>query len=185
MGAAGRTILLTGPPGAGKTRTSLLWSATRPNVFALDWDLVRADVVAVDALRDAPQLPIDEQYALAARMIAAHAAQITASGVDCVVVGARPPHPPPAFAGTGAALDELDPVTIVLLPSVDVCAARNAGDVSRTGDFAVAEARVHESYGSWGWERWAELPRAAVLDTSAMTLAEVVDACERAVEELI
>src|SRR3954452_2405708 len=177
----GHTILLTGPPGAGKTRTSLVWSATRTaGAFAIDWDYARSTIATADELRAHPSGSVGEQYQFAARVIAAQADSITSDGVDCIVVGAKAPSPPPEFAAMWNALEPLDPITIVLLPSPDVCARRNATDPTRIGRFAVPDQWVRDSYESWGWRRWSERPRAVVIDTSAMTPSEVVEAAERA-----
>lgn len=143
----GRTILLTGPPGAGKTRTALMWSATRSTgAFAIDWDAAASTVALADELRGMPAMELAERYNFAARLVSAQADAITRSGVDCIVVGARAPFPPAEFAHVWDPLDALDPLTIVLLPSPDVCAARNAADPTRIGDFAVAEDLVRGSF---------------------------------------
>ncbi len=79
------------------------------------------------------------------------ARQRDARGVDCIVVGAKAPFPPAEFAHVLEQLDALDPITIVLLPSPDVCAARNAADPTRIGDFAVSEDLVRGSFEFWRW----------------------------------
>ena len=186
LGRRGQTILLTGPPGAGKTRTSLLWAVTRPaGAFAIDCDYARSTLMTADRLRGSTEMTLADQYKFAVQIIAAQAEDITRSGVDCIVVGARAPFPPPHFADIWTPLDALDPITIVLLPSPDVCAQRNLADPTRIGEFAVAEDLVRGSYDGWQWDRWRELPRAAVIDTSEMTSSQVVDAAEEAVHAIL
>ncbi|MEN3274184.1 MAG: hypothetical protein V7636_2945 [Actinomycetota bacterium] len=185
MISRGTTILLTGPPGAGKTTTAHLWTAVRKKpAFPLDWDQITSTVVVADELRGLPSSSPHEQYGFGARVAAAEAKWITRSGVDCVLVGARAPFPPPELAAVWEPLDELDPVTIVLLPRADVCVARNAADAARIGEFAVPEEHVRGSFDMWHWERWSELPRAAVLDNSDMSQLEVVDELDRLVDQL-
>jgi hypothetical protein len=127
---------------------------------------------------------VGEQYRFAADIVGAQADGITRAGVDCIVVGAQAPFPPPEFAALWNAIEPLDPITIVLLPSPDVCAARNAADPTRIGPFAVPERWVRDSYESWEWHRWRERPRAAVIDTSDLTPSEVVEAVEGAVQRI-
>jgi hypothetical protein len=180
----GETILMTGPPGAGKTTTAMVWAVQRPRpTFFVDWDAVRSVVVVGDQLEGRPARDLDAQYRLAARVAAAQADWITRSGVDCVIAGARFPSPPPEFADVWTDLDALDPIVVVLLPRLGVCLERNATDAARLGDFAVDQSHVTGSF-EQGWDSWADHPRAVVLDTSDKTPQEVVDAVEAAVLRL-
>jgi len=178
----GATILLTGPPGAGKTRTALLWSLQRRRpTFALDWDPIASAIEVSDDLRGHAALDVDSRYQLAAKVAAAHAATITGSGVDCVIVGARAPRGtalPAGWEHTWDDLDQLEPYTVVLLPRMEVALERNRADRSRRGAFAVSDDHVRGGY-AFGWEQWESQPRAFVVDTSDMTLQQVVAELEQ------
>jgi hypothetical protein len=173
----GQTFFVTGPPGCGKTTTAMLWSLRRPRpTFTLDWDTVRGVVVQADQLRGHASGDVSSQYRLAARALAAWAGTTTATGVDCVITGARVPSQPTDPVGwrhTWTDLDVLDPITIVLLPLVDVCVERNRADRARVGPFAVPEVHVRASY-EFAWDAWRDRPRAVVIDTSEMSQEEVV-----------
>jgi hypothetical protein len=124
----------------------------------------------------------------AAKTAVATAAHVTALGLDCVITGARAPWvptDPPEWLGHWDDLDQLDPITIVLLPSLETRLERRRRDPGRLpgGAAPMGEDSVRKSHG-FGWERWRGHPRAAVLDTSDMSPAEVVDAVEQAVTTL-
>jgi len=168
----GRVFQLTGPPGSGKTTTALTWSLRRAHpTWVLDWDVV-AGVLRIAGSEGDP-------YASAAEVVATMAGQIVAEGVDCVVVGARLPAPPAPWAHVWDALDDLDPIVIALLPSVETCVARNDADPGRRGAFAVAESTVRSSAAAQA--AWRDVPSAITLDTTSMTVDDVCDALETAV----
>jgi hypothetical protein len=183
----GATIFLTGPPGSGKTTTALLWSVQRERpTFAIDIDAMCSVLDVAGDLQGHPPLDAEQRYLLAGRVIAVQAERITATGIDCVVaaprVPTRPEHPE-SWRHQWNDLDRLLPITVVLLPDVSVCLERNVADAARRGPFAVDAATVRLSY-TLGWERWRADPRAAVIDTSTMTPADVVAAVEEAVTAL-
>lgn len=177
----GRTIFLTGPPLAGKTSTAMAWAAQRPHLTsALDWDQIQTTLFGPRLQEGAGN--ISDQYRFAAKVAAATADQITATGVDCVIAGARvpaSPADPPEWIGVWDDLDQLDPITIVLLPSLETRLERRRSDPNRLtgGRHPYSEEEVRESH-SWAWQSWREQPRATVLDTSDMTRSEVADAIE-------
>lgn len=179
----GLTILLAGPHGAGKTTTALRWSLerTRPT-FVIDWDVIANTLATADVIAGRAPMPISDRYALAAQVAATHAATITAAGVDCIVVAARAPQPPPEWPDPWTALDERDLAIVVLLPSLDACLARNAADQSRRGAFAVAAEQVAHSY-QWGWDQWALDERATIIDTTRLTPTQVIAAAEAAIAD--
>jgi hypothetical protein len=183
----GETIFLTGPPLAGKTSTGVTWVEQRPRVTAfLDWDELHNVLFRGDRLRAASD--VHERYMFAAKTAVATAAHVTALGLDCVITGARAPWvptDPPEWLGHWDDLDQLDPITIVLLPSLETRLERRRRDPGRLpgGAAPMGEDSVRKSHG-FGWERWRGHPRAAVLDTSDMSPAEVVDAVEQAVTTL-
>jgi hypothetical protein len=175
---------MTGPAAAGKTSTALLWSVTRERpTFALDCDLARSVMLIADQLhgRALDSNDVAAQYDSAAKVAAEWAAQVTAAGVDAVVVGGRLPNPPfEAWRHSWDDLDRLDPITVVLHPRVDVCVTRNASDSARRGEFAVAEEHVRFTH-ALAWDEWKGRRQAVVLDTSEMTHHQVVAAVEDAV----
>ena len=184
----GHTFFVTGPPGCGKTTTAMLWSLRRPRpTFTLDWDTVRGVIVQADRLRGYDSGAVSSQYRLAARALAAWAASTTATGVDCVITGARTPSQPTDpvdWRHAWTDLDVLDPVTIVLLPREEVCVERNRADRARIGPFAVPEAHVRASY-QYAWDAWRRDPHALVVDTSEMSQDDVVASLDELVAPLV
>ncbi|HEY9290235.1 MAG TPA: hypothetical protein VIP98_03040 [Microlunatus sp.] len=178
----GETIFLTGPPLAGKTTTTMLWAERRSRLTSpLDWDQLQKTLFGARLQDDPGQ--ISNQYRFAARVAAATAGQIVATGADCVIAGARvPARPtdPPEWEGVWDDLDRLDPITIVLLPSLETRLARWR---LTGGRHPYSEAQVHESHG-WAWRAWSDQPGATIVDTSAMRPNEVVDAVELAASML-
>ena len=183
----GEVIFLTGPPLAGKTSTAMAWADRRSRVTApLDWDELAAVLFRGDRLRDATD--VDERYRFAARTAAATAGHVIAQGLDCVITGARVPAgptDPPGWLGHWDDLDQLDPITIVLFPSLEVRLRRRLADPGRLpgGAAPFSEESVRHSHG-YGWEKWRGHRRAAVLDTSELSPDEVIAAAEQAVAEL-
>lgn len=181
---SGFVIFLTGPPASGKTSTAFLWSLQRDRpTWPLEWDATAGALHAAHELGlDCVPEDINERYQLAANIMAKQAETITAGGNDCIVVGAWAldwPGPNP-----WESMSALNPIVCVLLPDVETNVARNAKDAHRQGVFAVPEAQVRGSH-SLDWQRWAQQPRASVLDNSDLTMQQTVDALERAVARLI
>jgi hypothetical protein len=181
---AGRTFFFTGPPGAGKTSTAALWAIRRSTpTFWLDWDGVHSCVAVADEIEGRPTKDPDAQYGLAAKVMAAQAEMINRSGVDCALSGAWALDAPPEWQAAWDDLALLEPVVIVLLPSLEVCLSRNASDPARRGEFSVSADHVHGKY-AFDWARWADQPRGVVIDNSALSLDETVEAIEDAVRVL-
>lgn len=180
-GPRGQAIFLTGPPLAGKTTTAMKWAAERKQPTApLDWDELHAVLFRGDNLRASTS--VHNRYRFAAKTAIATAAHVTALGLDCVISGARvpwQPSDPPEWLGHWDDLDQLDPITIVLLPTVEVRLER----LRRNPGHPFDEEQVRQSH-LYGWERWFDHPRAAVLDTSDLSEEEVVEAVELAAQRL-
>lgn len=80
-------------------------------------------------------------------------------------------------------VDLLDPIILVLLPSVEARLARARADPRRRGPYLIPEEHIRDS-GAWAWNAWRTHPRAAVLDTSTMSQEQVIAELERAVAAL-
>lgn len=180
----GQTIFLTGPLTAGKTTTALLWSIQQSERrIALDWDLIAGILLVGDELRGHHFADTSSRYQFAAKVAAAKADQLTAAGFDCMIAGARTPASPtdpPDWLHMWDDLDRLDPITVVLLPSLEVCLARGR---SRHGPHAVSDEHVRASHGR-AWSSWREDPRAIVLDTTDLSQQAAVAELEHAVSKL-
>jgi hypothetical protein len=183
----GQTIFLTGPTVSGKTTTGQLWAMQRARAtFAADWDDIQATLMDSDLVRGNRPHDAASRYRFAASVAIAQADRITAAGVDCVVSGARVPDSPaepPEWRHMWDDLDRLNPITIVLLPSVEARLVRVRSDPRRRGPYAISEEHIRES-GRWGWDDWRGQPRAAVLDTSDMDQQQVITEVEQAVSRL-
>jgi len=181
----GQAIFLTGPPLAGKTTTAMKWAAERPQVTApLDWDELHNVLFRGDRLHGATD--VDARYRFAAKMTAATADYVTSLGLDCVITGARVPwrpSDPAGWLGHWDDLDRLDPITIVLLPSLEARLERRRRDPGRMAAAIYNEEWVRQSH-QFGWERWLEDRRAAVLDTSDLSVDEVLEVVELAAKRL-
>lgn len=179
----GQVIFLTGPTLAGKTTTAMAWAAQRSRITApMDWDQLRGTLFHGSRLQAADE--ISTQYRFAARVATMTAAHIIDSGFDCLIAGPRVPAgptDPPSWVGVWDELDQLEPITIALLPSVDTRLERLRLDTGRVQP--PSEDHVRESH-RWAWESWREQPRAAVLDTSEMTLDQVLVAVEQTATRL-
>jgi chloramphenicol 3-O-phosphotransferase len=178
----GRTVFLTGPTGAGKTTTGMLWATTRPTpTWFFDWDAVRNDIVQADRLRGLSEMDLDAQYQLAAEVIAASVEASAHAGVDCIVAGAWAHRSAveARYATTWDCLRELDPLVVVLLPSLEVCVERHAGDGARSSELGASRQAV--SFWHPRFAAWADEPNAVVLDTSDWSPAETAAELERLV----
>jgi energy-coupling factor transporter ATP-binding protein EcfA2 len=177
----GQVIFLTGPPGSGKTTTAMAWALSRSHpTWNLEWDSVRASLAVARQLgRGCLPDELNAQYRLAASVMAGQAAEITAGGNDCIVVGAWVLRPPAGWE-TWAAIEQSDPIVAVLLPDVETAVARNVSDQHRQGAFEVPEEHVRGSY-ALGWQEWRNDPRAVVIDNTSLTRTETVDALEAAI----
>jgi hypothetical protein len=183
----GQTIFLTGPSLAGKTTTAALWAMQRARAtYAADWDDIQTTIMDSDMLRGQPLADMATRYRFAARVAAAQAARITAAGIDCIVSGTRVPDgpaDPPEWRNLWRDLDLLDPIIIVLLPSVEARLLRARKDPHRRGPYALTEEQIRES-SRWAWDSWRDNPRAAILDTSELDQRQVIAEIERAISKL-
>ena len=168
--------MFTGPTGAGKSTCAAAWagsaSRARPTAW-FDHDdarfLVRAGYVSRSAAHADPSLrdEADRQWLLAAAVCESMAETFVADGVDFALSTFRPPG---EWKGCWRRLDALDPLTIVLVPPIDVALAH---DEQRTGRARTGEASIRRAYG-YPWEAWRRAPRTHVIDNADLTVADVV-----------
>jgi hypothetical protein len=178
-----RLVFFTGPSGAGKSATAAAFVAARPTPTAfIESDQIRGIVrlgtfSAVNASETREHGRVGEYFHLGARACAALVRTYLADGIDCVVNSLRGFAPPPPWAGEWDELDELDPLFVVLFPSLDSCITRAAGR-ARSGETAPDVAKSH----GFDWLAWSTHPRAHIIDTSEMTLDQVVVAVTQLVD---
>lgn len=174
----GRVVLFTGPAAAGKSTIAAAWATSRvvPTAF-FDHDqarfLVRAGYVSRTSAHADPALALEaeRQWLLAAAVCEAMAVTYTTWGYDFALSAFRPPGP---WKGCWAQLDRMNPLIVVLLPTVDVLLAR---DAERTGRSRVGEASVRRGL-QYDWATWQTDERAYVLDNSALSIEQVVALAE-------
>ena len=177
----GRIVLLTGPAAAGKSTVAQAWAASRSAPTAhFDHDqarfLVRAGYISRTAAHADPSLreQADRQWLLAAAVCEAMAATYTAWGFDFAVSAFRPPG---RWKGCWERLDAMQPIIIVLLPTLEALLAR---DAERTGRSHVGEASVRRGL-AYDWDAWRADGRAYVIDNSELSVEQVVALVEEEV----
>lgn len=166
-------LLVTGPAGAGKTTTADSWASSHEETAAhVSHDdiglFVRSGFVSgADAHRDPEGW---RQWRLGADICAAAARAYAGAGIHCAVDTYLLPHTRQLWT----AVDDLCPLVVVLLPDVEVAVERNA----RREGWGVPEDAVRANHAAM--RRWYEVPDALVLDTSRLSLADVVRAIRAA-----
>jgi chloramphenicol 3-O-phosphotransferase len=170
----GQIVLFTGPGAAGKSTVAEAWARSRatPTAF-FDHDqarfLMRAGYVSRTAAHANPALrpQSDHQWLLAAAVCEAMATTYSAWGVDFALSAFRPPG---SWQGCWEQLDAMNPIIIVLLPTLATLLAR---DAARTGRSHVGEASVRRGFG-YSWDAWHTDPRAYVIDSTELSIEQVV-----------
>ena len=170
----GRIVFFTGPTGAGKSTVAAAWAASRSIPTAqFDHDqarfLLRSGYISRTAAHTDPSLreQADRQWLLAAAVCESIAATYTAWGCDVAVSAFRPPGD---WKGCWEQLDLMEPLIIVLLPSVETLLVR---DAQRTGRRHTGEASVRRAM-TYDWEAWRADNRAYVIDSSQLSVEQVV-----------
>jgi len=178
MTQRGRIVLFTGPGAAGKSTIAEAWATSRSAPTAhFDHDqarfLVRAGYISRTAAHADPSLgeEADRQWLLAAAVCEAMAATYTAWGFDFALSAFRPPG---SWKEGWARLDAMNPIVIVLLPTLEVLLAR---DAARVGRSHVGEESVRRGL-SYNWDAWRADTRAYVIDNSDLSVEEVVTLVE-------
>ncbi len=174
MTRRGRVVFFTGPTGAGKSTVAAAWAASRSIPTAqVDHDqarfLLRSGYISRTAAHANPSLreQADRQWLLAAAVCESIAATYIAWGCDIAVSAFRPAG---HWKGCWAQLDRMDPLIIVLLPTVETLLAR---DAQRTGRSHTGEASVRRAL-MYDWEAWRKEHRAYVIDNSQLSVEHVV-----------
>jgi predicted kinase len=167
-----RVLLVTGPSGAGKTETTVAFASSRREPCAVvNQDLVRTFVKAGHVRPDTDWGPEAERQWQLSRAICIDAMRrYLDEGFDVVIDTFAPGDDAELWRVEGARFD-----VVVLKPSLEVAAARNRARVSHTTDDA-SLARNHEMFD------FAPIAGAPVLDTSALSVDEVVAEVERLVD---
>lgn len=178
----GQIVLFTGPAAAGKSTIAEAWASGRawPTAW-FDHDdarfLLRSGYIARSAAHaDAALMPeAERQWLLAAAVCESMAETYRGWGYDMAISAFRPPG---QWQGCWKHLDRMQPLIIVLLPSLECLIAR---DKLRTGRRHVGEESVRRGY-RYDWQSWHDHPRAVVLDTSALSIDETIHNIERVIQ---
>jgi gluconate kinase len=172
MDAMASLLLVTGPPGAGKSTVSRAIAEASPHSVFVEGDAFFR-FLATGSI--APWLPAaDQQNQIVTRAAASAAGQYALGGYFTVYDGIVGPWFLPAFA-SASGLEELD--YVVLMPPVATCIERV--DTRRNHGFRdqAATRHMHREFAS------AEIERRHVLDTPATgEVEEVVSAILSAIE---
>lgn len=183
MTDSGQVVLFTGPAAAGKSTVAAAWAQFRSKPTAhFDHDqarfLVRAGYISRTAARADPSLRelADQQWLIAAAVCEAMAATYRTWGFDFALSAFRPPG---QWNGCWSQLDAMNPIIIVLLPTLEVLLAR---DANRTGRSQVGEEGVRRNFG-YDWDAWRLDSRAYVIDNSDLNVQQVIDYVEAAVQQ--
>lgn len=181
MSEQGQVVLFTGPSAAGKSTVAAAWAQSRSTPTAhFDHDqarfLVQGGYISRTAARADPSLRklADHQWLLAAAVCESMAATYRAWGFDFALSAFRPPG---QWNNCWGQLDEMNPLIIVLLPTLEVSLKR---DASRTGRSRVGEDGVRRNF-LYDWQAWRANPRAYVIDNSGLNVEQVVMLVEGAV----
>jgi chloramphenicol 3-O-phosphotransferase len=178
MATPGRVVLFTGPSAAGKSTIAEAWASERSARTAyFDHDqarfILRAGYVSRTAARADPSLREegDRQWLVSVAVCEAMAETYVAWGYDFSLSAFRPPG---EWMGCWKRLDLLNPLIVVLLPSLEVLIAR---DANRTGRAHVGEDNVRRNL-RYNWSDWQTDRRALVVDNSALSVGQVVELVE-------
>lgn len=172
-------LLITGPAGAGKSAAARAWAERQARPTAhIQLDEVREFVISGYAdPRDGWTPESERQLGIARANCAEMARRYVAAGFNCVIDDAVfPLWDAAGYEGWQAALGETPHVVVVLLPTYEVIARRNA---NRHGRRLLDPAMLRTIYNMMAlWRRQQRFP---VIDNSAQTVAETVRAIEHAI----
>lgn len=171
-------VLLTGPAGSGKSTAAAAWAGQGTEARALlDVDELRALIKAGFAHPEHGWTDETErQWAIATRVCAAMARVYKANGVSTIVDVYAPPWPREPWS---TLVDELGGTVVTLLPSFDVCLARNT---ARAREPFLVDADLRANYD--GFAECAGLhPPEHVIDTGSLTVVQIVQQIQSIVDD--
>lgn len=170
----GRVVLFTGPTSAGKSTVAAAWAAARSRPTAhFDHDqarfLLRSGYVSRSAAHADPSLrdEADRQWMLSIAACEAVAETYALSGYDIALSAFRPPG---SWRTCWERLDQLDPLIIVLVPTLETLLIR---DTQRTGRSHTGDSSIRRAL-TYDWGAWQADRRAVVIDNSNLSVATVV-----------
>lgn len=167
-----QVLLLTGPPGAGKTTASKEFAETVGGMWALiEQDAIRQLVKAgfknpADPWTKETETQMNVSIAICGDM----AKRYQQAGINCII-DCFITLDPYVFGKWQAALEGMAYEIIVFLPKVEKAIAQNN---QRLGDDRLSEELVasqHEEFSAWQGN-----PQATVIDTTAMNVSDAVHA---------
>lgn len=167
-----KILLLTGPPGAGKTTASKEFSKTADGTWALiEQDAIRQLVKAgfknpSDPWTKETETQMNVSIAICGDM----ARRYQQAGMNCVIdcFITRDPY---VLDRWQAALKDVSYKLIVFLPKIEKAMAQNN---QRTGDARLPESLVIEQYKEFA--AWQDDPQATVIDSTTMDVSDAIHA---------
>lgn len=172
-------LLITGPAGAGKSAAAKAWAERQARPTAhIQLDEVREFVTSGYAdPRDGWTPETARQLDIARAHCADMARRYVTAGFHCVIDDAIFPLWGAAdYAHWQAELGETPHIVVVLLPTYDVVAERNA---SRQGRRLLEPAMLRTIYDMM--EPWRRQQRFPAIDNSSLSVAETANAIEHAI----
>jgi len=171
-------LLLTGPSGSGKSTAAAAWASqgTAPRAL-LDVDQLRALIKAGFAHPEHGWTDETErQWTIGTAVCAAMARVYKANGVSVIIDVYAPPWPGDPWS---TLIDELGGTIVTLLPSVEVCLARNT---ARARQPFLVDADLRSNYDDFA-ECVALHPPERLIDTSTLTVDQVVQQIQSVLDE--
>lgn len=171
-------VLLTGPSGSGKSTAAAAWALQGSEARALlDVDELRALIKAGFAHPEHGWTDeTQRQWAIGTDLCAAMARVYKASGVSAIIDVYAPPWPGDPWS---TLVDELDATVVTLLPSVDVCLARNT---ARAREPFLTDADLRANYD--GFAECVDLhPPEHIIDSGSLTVDQIAQHIQRIIDD--
>lgn len=171
-------VLLTGPSGSGKSTAAAAWAAqgTAPRAL-LDVDALRTLIRAGSAHPEHGWTDETErQWKIGTDLCAAMARVYKANRVSVIIDVYAPPWPGDQWS---TLIDELDGTIVTLLPSLEVCLARNT---ARAREPFLVDADLRTNYDDFAYCVTLHPPE-HLIDTSTLTVDQIVQHIERVLNE--